>query len=556
MNFNLKYIYKFNIFFLIYTFTNCVDANSQVVPHGLLHNKAFTETSIFADAQFRLYYNTNNDKNIKPNPSIKSDFSFTFNNNTPYTFQFQYSLFDENINDDHEFEIPLIGFTNQSSLDTATAIILYSFKSFIQKGIRRGLRTFTEIDIIVPYVLNSNKDLSKNVIGTTHPYHSFSSGVITTVYNGQSWKNYKDGILVNEIMNTTIWNGSGNLIIGNGTRKLVGVLNLFYDEIRFWNRALSATEVSNNWNKPLQGNEDGLKLYYNFNDQGYPAHPDSPTDNRNVQYLNDLSPNKFKGTFLNCELQGYTNNFYRMTSDTYKNNFDSLIFHFDANNVDSYPGSDKNNNTPFIGKWYNLFGFNNNLQFYTNSNYGQQIYPIYHSDGGRSLGLYNIYGKTNLNTGLDNDWSLTFEVWIKLNALNNISIVSIGENYDGNRFEMAVLNNKLILNVGGNNQLSSKSSLILNKWYHIVCTYDSWQYNIFINGINERIGWYVGPPPYFPFTENDVLVPLNITNTPLYIGTSQRPFNGKIGILNVYNRAISTTKILKKYNATKARFGY
>jgi hypothetical protein len=121
---------------------------------------------------------------------------------------------------------------------------------------------------------------------------------------------------------------------------------------------------------------------------------------------------------------------------------------------------------------------------------------------------------------------------------------------------MAVLNNKLILNVGGNNQLSSKSSLMMNKWYHIVCTYDSWQYNIFINGINERIGWYVGPPPYVPFTENDVKVPLNIINTPLYIGTSQRPFNGKIGLLNVYNRAISTTEILNKYNATKSRFGY
>ena len=567
MNFNLKYIYKFNIVFLIYTFTNCVDANSQVVPHGLMHNKAYTENSIFADAQFRLYYNTNYGQNTKPNPSIKSDFSFNFSNNTPYTFQFQYSVFDETINNNHEFEIPLIGFTNESSLDTATAIILYSFKSYITSRIVGPYLRSTKNDKIVPYVLNSNKDFSKNVIGTTNPFNLFSSGVITTVYNGQSWKNYKNGILVNEIINTTIWNGSGNLIIGNGTRNPEhDVLNLYYDEIRFWNRALSATEVSNNWNKPLRGDETGLQVYYNFNHQGYPSYlrwnnyyhrePAFDYNNKNVKYLNDLSPNKFKGTFLNCELQGFTNNFYRMTSDTYKNNFDSLIFHFDANNVDSYPGSGKNINTPFIGKWYNLFGFNNNLQFYTNSNYGQQIYPSYHSDGGRSLGLFNIYGKTNLNTGIDSDWPLTFEVWVKLNALNNISIVSIGENYDGNRFEMAVLNNKLILNVGGNNQLSSKSSLILNKWYHIVCTYDSWQYNIFINGINERIGWYVGPPPYVPFTENDVLVPLNIINTPLYIGTSQRPFNGKIGLLNVYNRAISTTEILNKYNATKSRFGY
>jgi hypothetical protein len=565
MNFNLKHIIKFNIVFLIYTFTNCVDANSQVVPHGLMHNKAYTENSIFADAQFRLYYSNN-----RPYPSIKSDFSFNFNNNTPYTFQFQYSLFDETIYNNREFEIPLIGFTNQSSLDTATAIILYSFKSWVTRN--TGGIFLRKEDKIVQYVLNSNKDFSKNLISTTNPYNTFSSGVITTVYNGQSWKNYKNGILVNEIINTTIWSGSGNLIIGNGTRKPEhDKLNLFYDEIRFWNRALSATEVSNNWNKPIRGDETGLQVYYNFNNQGYPSYlrfknyiynePAFDLNNNNVKYLNDLSPNKFKGTFLNCELKGYTNNFYRMTSDTYKNNFDSLIFHFDANNLDSYPGTGKNNNGTQInsfssGKIYNLNGFKNNLQFYNNSNYNNITSFLFYSDGGRSLGLFNIYGKTNLNTGLDNDWSLTFEVWVKLNSLDNISVASIGENYDGNRFEMAVLNNKLILNVGGNNQLSSKSSLILNKWYHIVCTYDSWQYNIFINGINERIGWYVGPPPYVPFTENDVLVPLNIINTPLYIGTSQRPFNGKIGILNVYNRAISSTEILKKYNATKARFGY
>jgi len=205
---------------------------------------------------------------------------------------------------------------------------------------------------------------------------------------------------------------------------------------------------------------------------------------------------------------------------------------------------------------YNLKNFENTLQFYNSIGYNQLASPIYYADGGRSIGIQGMYGKTNMNTGIDGDIPITIEAWVKLNALNNISIVSIGENYDGSQFEMAVLNNKLILNVGGNNQLSSNSSLIMNKWYHIVLKYNSWQYTIFINGINERIGWYVGPPPYLPFTENDVLVPLNITNTPLYIGTSQRPFNGKIGILNLYNRALSTTEILNKYNATKVRFGY
>ena len=250
MNFILKYINKFIIILLLYLFTNFIDANSQVVPHGLMQQKTYTETSIFADAQFRLYYNS---KLNRPNPSIKSDFSFNFNNNTPYTFQFQYSVFDEGNSNNHPFEIPLIGFTNQSSLDTATAIILYSVKSYNTYVTIGGDKFWNKNNIIKPYVLNRNTDLSNDLIGTTNPFNSFSSGVITTVYNGQSWKNYKDGILVNEIINTTIWNGSGNLIIGyGGTRNPQhDILNLFYDEIRFWNRALSPDEISNNWNKPF-----------------------------------------------------------------------------------------------------------------------------------------------------------------------------------------------------------------------------------------------------------------------------------------------------------------
>ena len=557
MNFISKYIKKFNIILLIYLFTNCIDANSQVVPHGLMHHKLYTETSIFADAQFRLYYNS---KLNRPNPSIKSDFSFNFNNNTPYTFQFQYSVFDENNLIDHSFEIPLIGFTNQSSLDASTAIILYSFKSYLIRSTGGGLSGWTKHDKIVPYVFNSNTDLSNNVIGTTNPLNRFSTGVITTVYNGQSWKNYKNGILVNEIINTTIWNGSGNLIIGyGGTRNPQhDILNLFYDEIRFWNRALSPDEISNNWNKPLRGDETGLQVYYNFNHQGYPSYlrfnnkefgePSYAFYNKNVKYLNDLSPNKFKGTFLNCELEGFTNNFYRMTSDTYNYNFDSLIFNFDANNVDSYPGSSKYNNTPSNGKWYNLFGFNNNLEFYKNVNYDEIATPILRNDGGRSFEFQGVYAKSNNLSDISGASPITIEVWVKFKSLSNGSFVSIGEDQDRKLFELALFNNRLSLNPGGkyNNTVLNYNFLDLNTWYHVVYTYDgNNKYYIYTNGVYSEVVTLLGGPLY-----------QNTTNTPLYIGKSQRPFNGRIGLLKVYNRRLSFTEIRQKYHTTKARFGY
>ena len=562
----MKFIYILSWLFLFIKYSF-----GQVVPHGLIHNKAYTENSIFADAQFRLYYNTNNGKNTKPNPSIKSDFSFNFNNNTPYTFQFQYSVFDEFIDNTHEFEIPLIGFTNESSLNTATAIILYSFKSWIT----RGNGSFRKDDKIVQYVLNSNKDFSKNLIGTTNPFNSYSSGVITTVYNGQSWKNYKNGILLNEIINTSIWSGSGNLIIGNGTRNPEhDLLNLFYDEIRFWNRALSPDEITNNWNKPLKGDETGLQVYYNFNHQGYPSYlrflnykynePAFDLNNNNVKYLNDLSPNKFKGTFLNCELQGFTNNFYRMTSDTYKNNFDSLIFHFDANNVDSYPGSGKYNNTPSIGKWYNLFGFNNNLQFYTSTNYNEFIQPIYKIENKitRSFHIKNIYGKTDYNTDIFGDRDIAIEAWVKSYTSNNNSIVKIGGNAERNKIEIGVTNNKFSVNIGTIHTLLSNTNLISNKWYHLIIMYskNTKKFKIYINGLLDIEDWIDPILGYVEetvnFLEGFVAVPNNITNTPLYIGTIESPFNGKIALLKLYKKSFNNTEIIQKFNTTKSKFGY
>ena len=48
----------------------------------------------------------------------------------------------------------------------------------------------------------------------------------------------------------------------------------------------------------------------------------------------------------------------------------------------------------------------------------------------------------------------------------------------------------------------------------------------------------------------------NTTNTNVYIGNSLRPFNGKLGVLKIYNRELSADEVLNKYNATKSRFGY
>ena len=251
---------------------------------------------------------------------------------------------------------------------------------------------------------------------------------------------------------------------------------------------------------------------------------------------------------MNCELEGFTNNFYRMTSDTYKYNFDSLIFHFDANNGDSYPGSSKNHNTPSYGKWWNLSGFNNNLQIYKNVNYDEIAIPILRNDGGRSFEFQGVYAKSNNLSDISGASPITIEAWVKFKSLSDGSFVSIGEDEDKKLFELALFNNRLSLNPGGiyNNSVTNFQVLDLNTWYHVVYTYNgNNRYFIYINGVFKSERTLLGNP-----------ISQNTTNTPLYIGKSQRPFNGRIGLLKVYKRCLSFTEIRKKYLDTKARFGY
>jgi hypothetical protein len=535
-----------------YIFLNtllCVSYSyGQVLPHGLFATRTtYSSTSIFADAQFKFKYQNSS-------PRIKSDFSYNFSNNTPYTFQFEFGIFDETPGV-VDYQIPLIGFTNDL-LNTDKAIVMYSFK---QKYTSLGINNYKVDNNVIHHVLNSNVDLNKSNTQYGKPYNGYVSAVITTSYDGSRWKTYKNGILIDEIINTSIWNGKGDLIIGNDKKSnIFNNLYLYFDEIRFWNRSLSAVEIANNWNKPLHGNEEGLKLYYNFNDQGYPAYNSLAINNSHVQYLNDLSPNKYKGTFFNCGLYGIVNNFYKRISETYNPALFNPKFYFDANNEDCYPGTGKNNNNiPSVGKVYNLTEFNNNLFFYTNTNYNQIVSPNYNLDGGRSFLIDNIYGRSTLNSGITGTDPVTVETWVKFTSLDNQSIFLIGENSQYKQFEIKLRNGILSIGVGNQDFTIGPRNLTINKWYHIVYTFEKINYKIYFNGILDSETTF-GNLVNKVVNGNTIEVSdtQNTSNTPIYIGVENSPFRGKISVLNVYNRLLIPSEILHKYNSTKNRFGY
>jgi hypothetical protein len=535
--FNMK-LYIILLSFLLFGF-----ANAQVLPQGLIVNNNAYQTTTGANASISFFspiYTLASGKH----PAIISDYSFNFSNTTPYTIQF---IFNKSYNG--YSGRGFIGFTNASDG------LSYSPECFM----------FYEFDVNIKYFINYKYNEPDILYSSQVPFPTYRNFQITTTYDGTQWKHYLDGILKVTTTNNSTWSGNGKLMLGNiGT-----YTNISFDEVRFWDRALNQDEISYNFNKPLIGNENGLKLYYNFNNQGYPGE-----NNTSIKYLQDQTINNNKGTFYNMPLSGTLNNFLGDIAQY-------TLASFDANNLDSYPGNGHGfdiNKIKSASSWYDPSS-SFKLSFYNSSNLIQPASPVLTSDGGRSLLFNNIYGQTNILSGISGDGARTFEAWVKFNNLNNNSVVSIGnlENFD--LFEMAVNNNKLILSTGTDlaltYNLKSIRTLSINTWYHIVITYspildqNSENYIIYINGAFDNSylnqininynSWFSNPGFNFNPPTNIVYTEMerpNTTNTNIFIGNRLRSFNGKLGILNIYNRMLTAGEVLFNYNMNKSRYGY
>lgn len=526
--------FNMKLYFIILSFFLVGYANAQIMPQTFISNNNAYPTSLGANASFDIESATSG---LAANtyPAIKSDFSFNFTNTTPYTIQFWVAKKVSNT-----ASRGFIGFTTAADglSYSAGSVLFYEFSGSI-------LRNFVKNDY-----LNDNISLAGFALNTMYQ--------ITTTYDGTNWRNYVNGQLVNTNRNTATFNSTANLMLGN----IGGYTNIVLDEVRFWNKALTADEITNNWNKPLTGYETGLKLYYNFNNQGYAAE-----NNTYIKSLKDKSINNYKGTFLNMALSGSQQNFISDISPT--TTYDSLILSLDANNLDSYPGNGRgttygntNNKSAFI--WHDLYK-STNIFFYNSSSYdvNQLAGPILNADGGHSLFINNIYGKTNTISGISAYARRSFEAWVKFNTLNNNSVISIGNMANYDLFEMAANNNKLILSIGTDltSKLNIKSNQTLktNTWYHVVIVYNPYNangkfYYLYINGSLDND--YYSALSASQTTIDAIFTQQNTTNTNIYIGNSLRPFNGKLGILQIYNRELGADEVLNKYNATKSRYGY
>lgn len=495
---------------------------SQVIPLGFLFKNI--PNTIFADAAFDLSINERSYwSDVQPH--IFSDFKFKFNQNTPYSIQFIVKNRDINLNVGLFTYGPILKFDKIANNPDKPYDSRSQFLSFY---IYNGNIYKTSLANLNRYKLSPTENIINGQV-----YQ------ISSTYDGTTQREYINGILVNTHLRTvsTFETDSLNLILGLSDDNT----NVILDEVRFWDKALTANEIANNWNKNISGDEEGLQLYYNFNDQVYPN-----KDNTNIGVIKDKSINNNNGHIIACDLSGTNQNFVS-NMFTFIANVNSPIFSFDANNYDSYPGSGNNNNPSSLGKVYNLNGFNNNLQFYSNS-INNFTNPVLSTNGGRSFSIQNMYAKTNLNSNIIGNNSVSIEVWVNFLSNYPFSVVTIGDNSSKNKFELVKYSNKILINIGEDKHFISNNDIDVNKWYHVVCIYDNFVYKIYINGILDK--------------QENVSIQQNTSNTQLFInktlysGVIQYPGQFNIGILNLYNRNLNESEISNKYKATKARFGY
>jgi hypothetical protein len=93
--------------------------------------------------------------------------------------------------------------------------------------------------------------------------------------------------------------------------------------------------------------------------------------------------------------------------------------------------------------------------------------------------------------------------------------------------------------------IASNSTLELEQYYHICCTYDGTQAKIYINSILDRAystSLGIGSP-----------ASLNL-NVGAMAAVPSLELQGEIGIVKIYNRALSANEVQQNYNALKGRY--
>jgi hypothetical protein len=208
----------------------------------------------------------------------------------------------------------------------------------------------------------------------------------------------------------------------------------------------------------------------------------------------------------------------------------NLIRSYDVSNQLSYPGSgttlgDVSGNS-VDGTLVNGVGYNN-------SNGGSLVF-----DGNDDY--------VSFSSGFSSTDNLTYEAWVNPSSLGGWGVLLNHDSWNTGYIHFQFAGNLLQFALNGESDKYSTYSFNTNTWYQVAAVYSKSAKTIsfYVNGTLTNTENYNNPP--------------TITNSSLKLGSwngNDRFFNGKIGLVRIYNSALSASDIQTNFNGSKTRFG-
>jgi hypothetical protein len=215
---------------------------------------------------------------------------------------------------------------------------------------------------------------------------------------------------------------------------------------------------------------------------------------------------------------------------------DGLVVYLDAANPKSYPGT---GNT-----WFDLTGNGNNLTRINSPTWNSN----YFSTG--ATGYFSGAGTASIPIG---NSQYTMIVWARQNTSwgSARGIISIGG--FNTQHQSNALRTQSNTNVGNfhhywwNNDLSANNNnagLAINTWFMVTAQFDGTNRRIWANKTN---------------VSSDTPSNHNVLSTAIQVGVTYIPsseyFQGDIGAVYIYNKALTNSEIKKIFEALRGRYG-
>ena len=213
----------------------------------------------------------------------------------------------------------------------------------------------------------------------------------------------------------------------------------------------------------------------------------------------------------------------------------NLIRYYDPGNSSSYAGTGTT--------LYDLSGFNVN---------GTLVNGVsYNSSNGGALVFDGTNDYLSFSSGLPSTDNLTYEAWVNPSSFSGFNVLLNHDNwatgYVHFQFDQGALHFDLYCCQNGGQNISSTYTFTTNTWYQVVAVYSKslGQVSLYVNGSLTNTVNLTGSIP-------------TITNTSFKMGSwngNDRFFNGKIGLIKIYSKTLSSAEILSNYNDSRVRFG-